>query len=94
MKVIAQRLWTEPAAAIGLLTSLLLLALALVSGADWDASVIAGIAAPFVSALGIRQTVSPAAGPRTPETTYQASTEPLTPEERPAVFGKETEEKP
>jgi len=64
MKVIAHQIWNEPAVAIGLLATVLLLILALVSNADWDASTIAGIAAPFVSSLGIRQAVSPAAGPR------------------------------
>jgi hypothetical protein len=60
MKVIARRLWQEPAAAIGLLTSLALVALALASSASWSASTIAGILAPLLSGLGIRQLVSPA----------------------------------
>jgi hypothetical protein len=61
MKVIGQRVYNEPAAFIGLLVSLALLALALLTDADWDASTIAGIIAPLVSALGIRQAVySPA----------------------------------
>lgn len=64
MKVIANQVWNEPAVAIGLLATILLLILALVTSAEWDASTIAGIAAPFVSSLGIRQAVSPAAGPR------------------------------
>jgi hypothetical protein len=64
MKTILNQIWNEPAVAIGLLATLLLLVLALVSDAPWDASTIAGIAAPFVSSLGIRQAVSPAAGPR------------------------------
>jgi CTP:molybdopterin cytidylyltransferase MocA len=67
VKVIAERIWREPAAAVGLLTSVALALLAVASSAPWDASVIAGIAAPFLSALGIRQVVSPAAGPRPDE---------------------------
>jgi hypothetical protein len=64
MKVILNQIWNEPAVAIGLLTSVLLALLAVIDGSDWTTSVIAGIAAPFVSSLGIRQAVSPAAGPR------------------------------
>jgi hypothetical protein len=64
MKVIAERFWTEPAAAIGLLTSIALLILALATGADLTADTIVAIVAPVASALGIRQVVSPAAGPR------------------------------
>jgi hypothetical protein len=62
MKVIVQRIWTEPAVAIGLGASIILAILAVATGADWDASTIAGIAAPFISALGIRETVKPALG--------------------------------
>jgi len=64
MKVIAGRIWREPAVAVGLLTSVILVVLALADNADWNASVILGVIAPFTSALGIRQLVSPAAGPR------------------------------
>jgi len=59
MRVIGRRIWTEPAVAIGLLTSILLTVVALVTGTSWDTSTIAGIAAPFLSSLGIRQFVSP-----------------------------------
>jgi len=58
MKVIAKRIWTEPAVAIGLLTSTVLLILAIITN-SFDASSIAGIVAPFLSSLGIRQLVSP-----------------------------------
>lgn len=64
MKVIAQQIWREPAAAIGLFTSVVLAILALVSNQEWDAQTIVGIIAPFASAIGIRGLVSPAAGPR------------------------------
>lgn len=63
MSVIAQRLWREPAVFIGLLTSVVLVVVALATDTDWDASVIAGIVAPFLSALGIRPLVSPAKAP-------------------------------
>lgn len=66
MRVIAERVWAEPAVAVGLFTSMLLLAISLIDGSGWEASVILGILAPFTSALGIRQLVSPAAGPRPP----------------------------
>jgi len=59
MSVIGKRIWTEPAVAIGLLTSILLAVLALITGTSWDTSTIVGIAAPFLSSLGIRQFVSP-----------------------------------
>lgn len=59
MSVIARRFWTEPSVCIGVFVSLGLLVLALAADAPLDASVIAGIAAPLVSALGIRQLVSP-----------------------------------
>lgn len=64
MKVIARQIYTEPAAAVGLLTTVALLVLALVDGAALDATQLIAIFAPLVSALGIRQAVSPAAGPR------------------------------
>ena len=67
MKTIAQTVWREPSAAIGLLTTVALALLAVLTGTDWDASVIAGIAAPFLSSLGIRQLVTPAAKTTTKE---------------------------
>jgi hypothetical protein len=67
MKVIAERIWSEPAVAIGLLVSALLAVLAVLDDAAWDAQTIIGIVAPFASSLGIRQAVSPAAGPREPD---------------------------
>ena len=62
MKVIAQRVYREPAVFIGLLTSVALLVITLATGDQWDAATIAGIAAPLVSALGIRATVTPTLG--------------------------------
>jgi len=64
MSVIAQRIWREPAVAIGLLFSLALLVVNLAAGEDWDAALIVTVAGPLISALGIRQVVSPAVGPR------------------------------
>jgi hypothetical protein len=59
MKEIVVRVWREPAVFIGLLTSVALLVIKLATGDPWDAATIAGIAAPIVSALGIRELVSP-----------------------------------
>lgn len=64
MKPLMQKIWTEPAAAIGLLTSLVLLGVAVISDANFNTQTLLGIAAPLLSGLGIRQTVYPVAGPR------------------------------
>jgi hypothetical protein len=62
MKPLAKKIWEEPAAFIGLLTSLALLVLNLLTDADWGVESIVTIVAPLASALGIRQLVySPAA---------------------------------
>jgi hypothetical protein len=66
VREIAKRVWLEPAVAIGLVTSLALLILALATDTQWDASVIAGIAAPFATGLGIRPFVRPTAGDAAP----------------------------
>jgi hypothetical protein len=58
MKAIAQRFWNEPSVAIGLFVSLILLVFAIISG-DFDAGSILGILGPLISALGIRQFVTP-----------------------------------
>lgn len=60
MKEIAKRVWSEPAVAIGLAASLLLLVLQLLDDNNFTADTIISIAAPFLSALGIRQVVTPA----------------------------------
>jgi hypothetical protein len=60
VKVILERVWNEPAVAIGLLASVALLALNLATGEHLDAVAIITIAGPFLSALGIRQAVTPA----------------------------------
>ena len=60
MKAIAQKVWREPAAAIGLLVTLLLLAGALLSDhVDWSVEHILAILAPLLTGLGIRQAVTP-----------------------------------
>lgn len=59
MKVIAQKVWNEPAVAIGLLVSLVLLVLNLLDDQDWGVQNIIAILAPFASALGIRNLVMP-----------------------------------
>jgi hypothetical protein len=61
VKEIGKRVWLEPAACIGLVASVVLALLAVLSDAEWDAQTIVGIAAPFVSALGIRPLVTPTA---------------------------------
>lgn len=63
MRVLFARIWTEPAAAIGLLTSLVLLVVNLIGTPDWSLQGIVAILAPLASSLGIRQLVSPAAPP-------------------------------
>lgn len=61
MKVIAQRIWNEPAVCIGVITSLALLVINLIGENDWNFEAILAIIAPLASALGIRQAVySPA----------------------------------
>lgn len=64
MKVIARKLWEEPAAFIGLLTTILLAGLNVIGDDDWGIDNLIAVLAPLVSSLGIRQVVSPAAGPR------------------------------
>lgn len=59
MKEIAQRVWQEPAAFIGLLTTLALLAGAILTGTEWGWEAIVAILAPLLSALGIRPLVTP-----------------------------------
>ena len=59
MKEIAQRIWEEPAVAIGGVVTLALAALAIIGDEPWNASTIAGIAAPLLTALGIRTQVTP-----------------------------------
>lgn len=61
MKELAKRIWNEPAVAIGLLTSLILLVFNIVGDSTWDAESIIAIAAPIASALGIRTQVTPTA---------------------------------
>jgi hypothetical protein len=59
VKTIVKQVWSEPAVAIGLLASLILLGLELVGDNEFTADTIIAIAAPFVSSLGIRQVVTP-----------------------------------
>jgi hypothetical protein len=60
MSEVLKRIWKEPAVFIGLLASVVLAILTVVTGDPWNASTIAGVAAPFLSSLGIRQLVTPA----------------------------------
>ena len=85
MKVIAQRVWQEPAVGIGLLTSLVLLVVNLLGTSNWDAATVLSVLGPFASAIGIRSVVSPAAGPRPlPEPEAEPEPEPEPPAEPPA----------
>lgn len=59
MKEILHKFWNEPAAAIGLLVTLGLLAINLIGHPSWGADTITAILAPLISSLGIRQLVSP-----------------------------------
>jgi hypothetical protein len=59
---IARRVWHEPAVFIGLLASIALAVITLATGDPWDTATIAGVAAPLVSALGIRELVTPTGG--------------------------------
>jgi len=95
MKPIAERIWHEPAAAIGLAFTVVLVVIAVATGAPWDASTITGIIAPLLSALGIRQLVTPvgpgiapAQEPQAPQTPPQAQTPPPAPSDERPVSGK------
>jgi len=63
MSTIAIRAWREPAVFIGLLTTIALVIITLATGDHWDTATIAGVAAPLLSALGIRALVAPATEP-------------------------------
>lgn len=78
MKVIVQRIWREPAVCIGLAASLILLLLEFLGDDKFTADSIIAICAPLVSALGIRQTVSPALEPPT-TTETETPSEPAPP---------------
>lgn len=61
MREIGVRVWHEPAVAIGLATSIAIVVITVAKGDPWDTATIAGVAAPLISALGIRQLVTPVA---------------------------------
>lgn len=61
MSEIARRVWHEPAVLLGLLATIALVIITLATGDPWDTATIAGVAAPLVSALGIRELVTPTA---------------------------------
>jgi len=63
MQQIVQRVWKEPAVAIGLVTSIALAIIVVISGDSWNVSTITGVIAPFASALGIRTQVKPVGRP-------------------------------
>jgi outer membrane biosynthesis protein TonB len=82
MKTIAQRVWREPAVCIGLLTSVILLVLQLIGDNKFTADTIIAIVAPFASALGIRQLVTPTAKPTEGSSAMQETPQP-TPDPQP-----------
>jgi hypothetical protein len=59
MSEIARRVWHEPAVFLGLLATIALVIITLATGDKWDTATIAGVAAPLVTALGIRPLVTP-----------------------------------
>jgi membrane protein implicated in regulation of membrane protease activity len=59
MKPLMQKIWLEPAAFIGFLTSLALAVGALLAGSDWSWETVVAVIAPLASSLGIRQLVVP-----------------------------------
>lgn len=59
MSEIARRVWHEPAVFLGLLATIALVIITLATGDPWDTATIAGVAAPLVTALGIRPLVTP-----------------------------------
>jgi hypothetical protein len=65
MSEIARRVWREPAVFLGLLASIALVVITLATGDKWDTATIAGVAAPLVTALGIRPLVTPVADEET-----------------------------
>lgn len=93
MKTIAQKVWSEPAVFIGLLVTLGLLAVALITHQAIDAGIIVGILAPLGSALGIRQFVTPTTT-TTKEFTMTAETTRETVPEQPEPETEPTETDP
>jgi hypothetical protein len=59
MKEIAQRVWHEPAVAIGLLISIALAVVAIINGDDWGWEEVLFVVGPLLAALGIRPFVTP-----------------------------------
>jgi hypothetical protein len=62
MKEIGKKVWEEPAVAIGLLVSIVLLIGAIIEGTDWEWDNILVILSPFLTGLGIRPFVRPDTG--------------------------------
>ena len=61
VKPLLQKLWTEPAAFIGLVVTAALAIGAVITGSDWTWEAIVAIVAPLLTGLGIRETVVPLA---------------------------------
>jgi hypothetical protein len=59
MSEIAHRVLREPAVFFGLITSIALAAITIISGDPWDLAAIAAVILPLAEALGIRSLVHP-----------------------------------
>ena len=59
MKVLANKVWNEPAAFIGLMASIALAVGAVLADSEWTWETIVAVTAPLLTGLGIRQTVTP-----------------------------------
>lgn len=73
MKPLAQKLYREPAAFIGFVTTVALAIGAIITGSDWSWEAIVAIVAPLASGLGIRQVVTPATQTPVVKTTTKAT---------------------
>jgi hypothetical protein len=61
MKEIGRRIWYEPSVAIGLLLTVAMTVITLLSDTTWDWNTILLVCGPLLTGLGIRPTVKPTA---------------------------------
>lgn len=61
MKEIGRRVWNEPAVAIGLLVTIVLLVINIIADSDWGWETIVFILSPLLTSLGVRPLVKPMA---------------------------------
>jgi C4-dicarboxylate transporter len=62
VKEIITRAYHEPAIFLGLLASVVMALITIISGDGWDITAIASVIAPLAAALGIREVVTPVLG--------------------------------